>query len=850
MMRSAMLMGVVLIAAASAAGFDVVRDGRPAATIVIPDQASDLERWAAGMLAQRLREGCGQEFAIHTESNRPAGPAIAVGRTTLARDLLSDLERRRGDAYHLRVQGQTLLAVGRDDDRFLTENDGPRPLLDAQGHLRFNLQGAMGSVRACIAVLEQLGYRWLQPSSQGTFVPRLVNASIADDLDLRVEPWIEYSFGYRVAWPAKYPEHQIANNHRMAVRFYTRGGHTWFDFVPPSLFATEPELFRLKSGRREMPDPNHPMLCPSNPRVQQRLADAIRARFDLGYDLVELAHSDGYAPCECDNCRQLDKPGEHHEQVHHAHWRVLEMVGQTHPDKRVNLLIYGPTLTPSAHIERYPANTVLQLCKYDLEALQAWGARAPGGLTAYVYYMGTWQDTGLAVKFTPRQAMEELRRFHQNGVRGIYWCNGGENWGGEGPTYYAIGRLMTDPTLDWNALLVEYCQLTFGPAAAAMEEFYRLMYHRIEQNPLAADGRSAFVARYPPRVIEQLRQHLAAARLHAAGHERALGWIRSAELAFEHTALIACVYHTYAAYELNRNMENLRQVGQAVDRFNAFCAELAGEISGKWGDDYFPARQWWANARTNEHRLGSPFSWDFATLIAGGYLPGASTRRDVAARVQSPPVIDGRVEDAAWTQLGWRPVGGIFLGASDADTHVSFGFDDERLYLAFRCHEPRWEGFAVRPTSRDSAAVYNQECVEIFLSPRGDGRFMHLILGPADGAVHDGRKGYIDDPLHPLALSGAEDLDWNPRFEHAWHIDASTRAWTMEVAIPFKELSVATPRPGERWRVNFGRERYTLGKVPDATRQDVELFLWSPNLERGSFTDPGVFGELHFERLP
>jgi len=59
---------------------------------------------------------------------------------------------------------------------------------------------------------------------------------------------------------------------------------------------------------------------------------------------------------------------------------------------------------------------------------------------------------------------------HQD--KGIYWCGGGENWGAVGPTCDVIGRLATDPTLDWKDVCVEYLNLTFRKAAPAMKRYY------------------------------------------------------------------------------------------------------------------------------------------------------------------------------------------------------------------------------------------------------------------------------------------------------------------------------------------------------------------------------------------
>ena len=112
----------------------------------------------------------------------------------------------------------------------------------------------------------------------------------------------------------------------------------------------------------------------------------------------------------------------------------------------------------------------------------------PGGTTVYAYNMGLYYDNGLAPRFIPSLAAAKLRNWHGHGVQGIYWCGGNENWGGEGPTYYTIGRLATDLTLDPAKVYEEYLTLTFHKAAPAMKQYYDLLYEQLETHR-SLDGR-------------------------------------------------------------------------------------------------------------------------------------------------------------------------------------------------------------------------------------------------------------------------------------------------------------------------------------------------------------------------
>jgi len=816
-------------------GLDLVREGKPAATIVLPEQANAVEQAAAQALANYIKQASGVALKVVKEPETPEGPKVSVGRTRLAQAAGVTTEGLEYDGYRMAVRGQVLYLLGRDTPR----KEGQHPWL-----------GAQGTYRAALALLEKLGFRWLAPERSGVHVPSLASASVADDLSVTYNP----AFMYVTGRLYKFGDWSMANSFRTAVMLYTRGGHTWVEFVPAELWDQHPEYFRMQGGRRIKPTGNNYFLCPSNPDVIELLAQGIRKKFDEGYELVQLGQSDGYEPCECERCRALDKPGEVHEQVHVPHFQVIQAVGRTHPDKKVHLLIYGPTRTPSPRIDKYPDNVVLEICSSNEDVIKPWSARAPSGSTVYVYYMGTYQSVGLAPKCTPKMIAEEVQKLHRLGVRGIYFCGAGENWGAEGPTYYVAGRMLTDPSQDWSLLLDEYCDLMFGAAGRTMRRYYDLLYRRVEGGAAKLDGGpEIFPSMYPPHVLEKLESLMELAKTQAAGDERVTNWLRTADLARRHLSLIAKVYLIHNTYECNRTMENLKQTRDAVAEYSALAAEIQalGKKERKFVREYFPNYSRWSDVATNAGHLGAPFKWDFEALIQAGMLPGKSRGRAVAARLKTAPRIDGVLDDAEWGNAPWVEIREIALGKSEAATRVRIGYDDKGVYFGFECGEPLIEEMVVKNYGQDGT-VWRTECVELFFDPEGNGeKLMHFIAAPSEGTRYDERQGYIDDPLHPLVLKKQADASWNPEWAHAFQIDKAAKRWTIEIAIPYSSLGVEPPVEGARWRVNLGRERGKSRWDPVKYRKiPVELMLWSPNLQKASFMDTSVFGDLYFGRVP
>ncbi|HRU06520.1 MAG TPA: carbohydrate-binding family 9-like protein, partial [Candidatus Brocadiia bacterium] len=198
----------------------------------------------------------------------------------------------------------------------------------------------------------------------------------------------------------------------------------------------------------------------------------------------------------------------------------------------------------------------------------------------------------------------------------------------------------------------------------------------------------------------------------------------------------------------------------------------------------------------------------------------------------------------------WVDVPDVSLGKTQAATRMRLGYDDKNLYVAFLCEEPKMDEMVVKEYGHDGP-VFNTECVEIFLAPDGVGqKRVQICVSPTPQGRWEGRYGYIDDPLDPIALSGKPDVSWNPQYRTAYRIDRAAKKWTVEIAMPFEELGVSAPALGTRWRGNFGRERHLRLWDPKKYDGQSEYSLWSPNLQGATFTDPAAFGDIYFGAVP
>ena len=104
-------------------------------------------------------------------------------------------------------------------------------------------------------------------------------------------------------------------------------------------------------------------------------------------------------------------------------------------------------------------------------------------------------------------------------------------------------------------------------------------------------------------------------------------------------------------------------------------------------------------------------------------------------------------------------------------------FDDEHIYVSFRCWESRPEmELVANDMRRDSMGVVSGEYVDFIFDTFHDGRnsvdfTVNPIGGRMEGQITDERDYFID---------------WNP----VWELKTGRfdDGWTFEAAIPFKSL--------------------------------------------------------------
>ncbi len=213
--------------------------------------------------------------------------------------------------------------------------------------------------------------------------------------------------------------------------------------------------------------------------------------------------------------------------------------------------------------------------------------------------------------------------------------------------------------------------------------------------------------------------------------------------------------------------------------------------------------------------------------------------------VSKAPTIDGTVGEEEWGEStildafipeakevpSWPPTGEpAKAGPSRAkeapeqgdilrDTQARLMADPDALYLAFICEGPDGKPKLPRERERDEVSTAD-DCVEVTLDLNHNHADLNLFL-----------VGYYGDQTD-IARHGRYDKGWNASWKSAVHRGESS--WSVEMAIPVRELTGEAIRPGRTSGIQLVRYRPGLASRSYLTKTTAPSY---PDLV---FGPPGV----------
>jgi hypothetical protein len=197
-------------------------------------------------------------------------------------------------------------------------------------------------------------------------------------------------------------------------------------------------------------------------------------------------------------------------------------------------------------------------------------------------------------------------------------------------------------------------------------------------------------------------------------------------------------------------------------------------------------------------------------IASQAFAPTGLVKHYMVERAATAIVIDGHLDEFAWQATAQINGFDRILHSYNQvlySTRARMLWDDENLYVAFVCQDPNmWATY-----ENEDDPLWEEEVVEVFIDPDGDGRnCLELEVNPHNTVV--------DLNIVQLRPSWKANKDWDAAglktaVETQGTVNDSLdqdQGWTVEIAIPWAAMAAGIggggrPDAGDMWRLNLYR---------------------------------------------
>lgn len=634
------LLSGFIVAPPQAMAVTFVEKGQGRAVIIVPRNALPVVNNAAHVLRDHIKRMSGAELPMRTE-DQVTGTArqdqawILVGEGKLTEKLgLTSKDLGAGGIFQS-ARGHVLALFG-SDARTPTDPNGTRYAVTT-------------------FLEEKLGVRYLWPGELGKVVPRRETITIADFQHSYTPKLAQRrirSMGYhdrlqvgldrlgftKADYEKMTTERQRTSEEspdwfawqRLGGTLNLNGGHAF-----PHLWAKygkeHPDWFALQPDgtRDQSKGPDRAQLCVSNPALiaaiaKEKIEELSKNPNILG---VSIAPNDGGRPtfCTCPKCEALDsakgrkvmlwdfskEPRREFEHVSLTDrmvyfWNAIaEQVAKVHPDKYLVVDAYSVYAAPPVERKLHP-NLVVRFAPLDYhaedyrqESLREWDAwsKAAGKIYFRPNLMLAGRRDGMPLLYVHKFG-KDFRYLSEHGMLGTDFDSCCHNWATQGLNYYIVARLHWNPEQDVDALVDDFCQAGFGPAAKSIRRYFDGLEALMDE---AAAKKVKPATVFTPAALAGLRKNLEQAGRDAAGDAVILKRIAFLEVGLQWTEIEARS-HAFLEDKARADKEAARKVldeRYVLMRKIFREAPLALNVAYiSWGEDGLWAQLGWQRPTT------------------------------------------------------------------------------------------------------------------------------------------------------------------------------------------------------------------------------------------------------------
>ncbi len=478
----------------------IADQGATTAVIVVAPQAGEWEKRAASDLALYIERMSGAKPGT---AAAPAGdgPQLIVGQAALEaepalRQALAKVAKKdpvlQADAIVLRRAGNRVYLAGTNDDSHYF---------------------------AVAELLRRWGCRWYFPSEFGECIPAQSTLTIGK-LDYAYAPPFEIR-SYWVAWNGEQAGREEFKHRNFMNRVNVNAGHAigayTKDLVPP--------------GKTVMDVPI------AEEAIAAHVAKQIAPDYAKGVPSISLGMEDGTYKSDSPRDKELqaglfDKyflTPSLTDGFMSFYNKVAEILMKQYPDSptKLGFLAYSNTTIPPQRNRVAAKSLIAYLAPIDIdpnhgmddprsppqqeyrEIMYRWAEVMQGRVAIYDYDQGmlVWRDLPNPSHATIR---DNFKHYRKAGILGVAT----ESRGAIATVFlnlYLRGQLMWNPDADLDAMLAEFYEKFYGPAAKPMAAYWGAIFKAWDDTIVTEHEYSVVPAIYTPSLIKDLRKHLAAA---------------------------------------------------------------------------------------------------------------------------------------------------------------------------------------------------------------------------------------------------------------------------------------------------------------------------------------------------
>jgi len=523
------LLALLALGAAPAQALELVRDGKPVASVVaqkpLPREALEPgtpkarkaraansgegdEALAVKVLVEWLRKISGAELPVAAAPAEGA-PAIYVGQAAINAGL-------------------------KLDDIASPSHEGLRILADDK-HVLIAGQSERATLKAVCRFLEELGCRYFMDGPLGEVFPRARTLTVAA-LAITESPGL---LGRNPKGPTWNGALWKAWNGAGGEPFHHQ--HAWGNYLPAGLFDEHPEFFAMGAdGQRRKGD----WLCTSNLELRSYFAARVNATIDGGERHPSISPPDGRGYCMCAACKAQDDPKSLEPSSGMVSLTnryvdffddVARRVAAVHPESVLCFYCYADYTQPPTVARKLSPNLCaviapIRYCRLheighegcpsrmqQVDMLEGWAAAA--SRLGYYNYMYNLADSALPFfKFTA--CKKEFPYLKDKGLS-YMTIEVLSNWHIYGPQIYLSLRLAYDPQADAGAIMEDYWRRFYGPRASAfMQQYWMGIDGALARLQSHAGSFFGLQQIYTPEFLKQCETLLAQAAEAAKGEEQ------------------------------------------------------------------------------------------------------------------------------------------------------------------------------------------------------------------------------------------------------------------------------------------------------------------------------------------